>query len=92
MSTASVEQQEHESKGFGSQVPFESIDEPGCYVDNWDGHMLRIPENAISSDSSPGISISGKETLFVTKISGDPFIPISKARILAADHDLNVNF
>jgi hypothetical protein len=36
--------------------------------------------------------MTGKEPLFVTKISDDPYIPVSKARILTADWDMVVNF
>ena len=81
-----------ESKGFGSQVPFESIHEPGCYVSNWSGHLLRIPEDALKPGRSPVMDIVGAEPLFVTKISSDPYIPVTKARMLAADCDVAVNF
>jgi len=78
--------------GFGTQVPFESINEPGCYVCNWSGHLLRVPEDAIKPGRSPLICITGINPLFVTKICNDPFIPVNKARILAADCDLPVVF
>ena len=81
-----------QGKSFGTQVPFESINEPGCYVTNWTGHLVRIPDDAIKPGRSPLMSIIGTETLFVTKISSDPFLTISKARMLAADCDIAVNF
>ncbi|MFQ5463758.1 MAG: hypothetical protein ACE5E5_14170 [Phycisphaerae bacterium] len=77
---------------FGTQVPFESIDSPGCYICNWSGHLLRIPEDGVKSGRSPLLEIKGTEALFVTKICNDPFIPLSKARMLAADCDVAVNF
>jgi len=80
------------TKGFGTQVPFESINESGCYICNWSGHLLRIPEDAVKPGRSPLLSIKGPETLFVTKVSNNPFIPLSKARMLAADCDVSVNF
>ncbi len=83
---------EQDSKGCGSQVPFESINEPGCYVCNWTGHLMRVPEDAIKPGRSPLMSITGTERLFCTKISCDPFLTISKARMLAADCDVAVNF
>lgn len=82
----------YDTKGLGTQVPFESINEPGCYVCNWSGHLLRVPEDSIKPGRSPLISLKGTEPLFVTKISGYPFIPVSKARMLAADCDVLVNF
>ncbi len=78
--------------GFGTQIPFEAINEPGTYVTNWSGHLLRIPEDALKPGRSPVIEILGNEQLFVTRISNDPFVPVTKARMLAADCDVVVNF
>ncbi len=83
---------EYGTKGFGAQVPFESINEPGCYVCNWSGHLLRIPEDSLKPGRSPLLSMMGTEPLFVTKITDNPFVPISKARLNAADCDVAVNF
>ena len=82
----------YDSRNVGTQVPFESINEPGTYVCNWSGHMLRVPDDAIKPGRSPLMSITGSTPLYVTKISDDPFVAISKARLLAANCDLNVNF
>ena len=83
---------EQNTKGFGTQVPYDSINEPGCYVCNWTGHLLRVPEDAIKPGRSPLMSITDVGPLFVTKLCSDPFIPVSKARLLAADCDQIVNF
>ena len=77
---------------FGTQIPFESISEPGCYVCNWNGHLLRIPEDGVAAGRSPLINIIGNEPLYVTMISDNPFIPVTKAKMLACNFDLNVNF
>ena len=79
-------------QGFGTQVPFESISEPGCYIFNWSGHLLRVPEDGVKPGRSPLLTIASAETLFVTKISNNPYVPLSKARMLAADCDVTVNF
>jgi len=76
----------------GTTVPFESINEPGCYVCNWSGHLLRVPEDGVAPGRSPLVSIVGREQLFVTKISSNPYIPATKARILAANCDVFCNF
>ena len=83
---------EFEAKGIGMQIPFEGINDPGCYVCNWSGHLLRVPEDSIKPGRSPLMLIKGTEPLFVTKISNDPFVSVSKARQVAADCDLPVNF
>ncbi len=82
----------YENKTRGTQVPFEAIQDPGTYICNWSGHLLRVPEDALKPGRSPLICITGSEPLFVTKISDDPYVAISKARLLAANCDLGVNF
>jgi hypothetical protein len=81
-----------EEKAQGQVVPFEKIEEQGAYVCNWSGHLLRIPEDAVCSGRSPLITINGSETLFVTKISDNPFLTLTKARLIACNLDVAVNF
>lgn len=76
----------------GQVVPFCSINEPGTYVCNWSGHLLRVPEDAITPGRSPLINIVGPDELFVTKICDNPFIPVTKARLMASNCDVAVNF
>ncbi len=82
--------------GFATQagtcVPFDSIQEPGCYICNWSGHLLRIPEDGITPGRSPLINMVGHDPLFVTKISDNPFVTVTKARLLASNYDLPVCF
>ena len=80
------------NSGYGMKVPFEGINEPGCYVCNWSGHLLRVPEDGVAAGRSPLINVIGPEPLYVTKISDSPFIPLTKARMLACNCDINVNF
>lgn len=82
----------HERIGFGTQIPMEAINQPGCYVCNWSGHLLRVPQDGIKPGRSPLAQFVGAEPLFVTLISTDPFIPLTKARMLAAECDVIVNF
>lgn len=95
MTTQTVSSRQRESttnRGFGTQIPFDAIDEPGCYVCNWSGHLLRVPEDGVKPGRSPMINMSGDAPLFVTRISENPYIPLSKARLLAADCDVAVRF
>ena len=73
-------------------IPWDNINESGTYVCNWSGHLLRIPEDGVTLGRSPVVNIVGCEPLFVTKISCDPFIPVTKARLLASNFDMMVNF
>ena len=81
-----------DGKPNGQVIRFECISEPGAYVCNWSGHLLRVPEDAIAPGRSPLITIVGVDNLFVTKISDNPFVTLTKARLEAANADVNVNF
>ncbi len=83
---------EGQSATFGATIPFEAISESGCYVCNWSGHLCRVPEVGVAPGRSPLINIVGTEQLFVTKISDNPYITLTKAKMLACNCDLNVNF
>ena len=89
MSTKSTEK-EHQTQGL--RLPFASINEPGAYCTDRSGHLVRIPEDAVNPGRSPELEILGNDTVFVTKLSDDPFIPVTKARMIAADFDLTVRF
>jgi hypothetical protein len=76
----------------GISGPFERISQPGCFVVNKTGDLIRIPDDALVEGRSPTIDIVSREPWFVTKISSDPYLPLRKARAVAADMDLHVNF
>ncbi len=76
----------------GQTLPWSSISEPGCYVCNWSGHLLRVPEDGVALGRSPLINMVGSEALFVTKISNNPFVPVTKAKLLACNADVHVKF
>jgi len=90
--TQNVNTQFAQNEFCGQQVPFGSINTPGCYVCNWSGHLLRIPEDGITPGRSPLVNMVGQVPLFVTKISDNPYITLTKARLLASNFDVNVNF
>ena len=76
----------------GTTIPFEGINAPGCYICNWSGHLVRVPEDGVAPGRSPMLNIIGSEQLFVTKISDNPFITLTKARLVASNFDCAVNF
>ena len=81
-----------DGKPNGQVIPFDCICEHGTYVCNWSGHLLRVPEDDIAPGRSPLMTIVGSDKLFVTKISDNPFLTLTKARLEAANADVNVNF
>ena len=78
--------------GYGTTVPFDSIQEPGAYICNWSGHLLRVPDDGITPGRSPLVNMVGCETLWVTKIHDNPYCTVTKARLIASNYDLPVNF
>ncbi len=74
------------------QIIFGNLGEAGTYLLNETGHLLRVPEDAVKVGRSPVIEILSREPLVVTKLSDDPFLTINKARMIAADLDLGINF
>ena len=80
------------TKSVGMILPFDAINEPGAYVCNWSGHLLRVPQDGVTPGRSPLINIVGNEPLTVTKISEDPYITITKAKLVASNFDVAVNF
>ena len=76
----------------GATFPFEGISEPGCYICNWSGHLLRVPEDGVAPGRSPLINMVGGQPLYVTKISDNPYLTLTKARLLASNFDVSVAF
>lgn len=74
------------------RLPFTKINEAGAYVSQTTGHLLRIPDDAVKVDRSPLIDLVADEPQVFGKISDDPFVSLTKARMLACDLDLPVRF
>ena len=92
MNAAGTQSKYSDGNPLGQVMPFESICSPGAYVCNWSGHLLRVPEDGVTAGRSPLINIVGPGNLFVTKISENPYIPVTKARLLCCNYDVAVNF
>ncbi len=76
----------------GTTLPFANINEPGAYICKWSGHLLRVPDDGVTGGRSPHLDIVGYDPPLVTKIANNPFITITKARMIAADLDVSVGF
>jgi hypothetical protein len=77
---------------LGVSIPFDEIDEPGAYVCNWSGHLLRVRGDALDHRHEGSVNLVGSEPLLVTKISDNPFIATHRARSIASQLALAVNF
>ncbi len=74
------------------QLRWPDISQPGSYVFNSTGQLCRVPPDAIKEGRSPTIEITGTREVVMTRISPNPFDPITSLRMKAADLDLPVNF
>jgi hypothetical protein len=74
------------------ELPWNEINEPGCYLVIGSGNLVRIPSDAIAPGHSPLITISSNGETRVAKISDNPATPISTLRAIAADNDYFVQF
>ncbi len=80
------------SANIGVRMLFDAIRQPGCYVCDWSGHLVRVSEGAIARGSAMLPSVMGSNPLYVTKISDDPQLEIEKAKGIARDLELSINF
>jgi len=80
------------SFGDITSVAFDQISEPGAYVLHGSGFLVRIPEDALKAGRSPLVDIVSNEPMTMTKLSGNPYITLTKARLIACDLDIEVNF
>jgi hypothetical protein len=72
---------------------WDSISGPGAYVSCETGHLYRIPPVALAEGHSPVIQVLGPEgEEMVACLSPNPYAPVAKLRLLAADADIEPRF
>ena len=76
----------------GPTLVFDQIENPGCYVTNDSGLLLRVPQDALGRGRSPLMEVVSNDPWIVTRISEDPYLPLSNARMAAADLDIKIQF
>ena len=72
--------------------PLGDVTEPGAYVCRESGDLVRIAPTGAASDSSELIERQEAEPVYVVRIHPDPFVAISRARVLAANLDVEISF
>ena len=68
------------------------INEPGCYLFTEWGCLARVPSDGVVEGRSPRITFYSGTNPVCCKLSDDPYISVSQARQIAADHDYPVGF
>ena len=87
------ESTDYGARSSGPHVLLQDIAEAGAYVCHWSGDLLRVTEHEIPQHNVPESAEAPQDQLLqTTKISGDPFIPISQARFLASNFDIDISF
>ncbi len=74
-------------------VPYillDEVTERGAYVSHRTGDLIRVVSTGASSGDSELIDKHSTEPIYVTQISQDPFVPISQARIAAANLNIEI--
>jgi len=89
---ASRERQTPEIQTPGLTVPLHALDEPGTYICNWNGHLLRIPEAELDASRFAAIRRADSQPWTVTRLSADPHISRFEARALANSLGLSTSF
>lgn len=75
-----------------TEVAWEDVSDPGCYVDEASGDLYRIPKEALVTGASPVVVRESSGASRLRQISNDPFMPTLKARLLCAQHNIQPNF
>jgi hypothetical protein len=74
------------------KILLSEICSPGAYVCHWNGDLLRVTDGPVfdQPEAKEMEAPAGGEPRYVTQISPDPFIPLSRARMIAANMDLEI--
>jgi hypothetical protein len=75
-----------------TEVAWEGVVEPGCYVEVGSGDLYRIPHEALIRGSSPIIRKESLGASRLVQLSKDPFITTVEARMLSAENNVKPNF
>ena len=75
-----------------SEITWEAIDEPGAYVERGSGDLYRFPKEALIPGASPSIVKESRGASVLVKLTDDPFVTTFKARLMAAQNNIEPNF
>ena len=83
----------HATRRFSlPEVAWESVNEPGAYVEKGSGDLYRIPKEALIPGASPAIVKESRGASVLVRLSEDPFLTTFKARLLCSQNNLEANF
>jgi len=74
------------------ECSWEDVHQPGAYVEKGSGDLFRIPKEALLNGGSPLIVKQSRGASRLVMISIDPYITTERARMLAAELNVQPNF
>jgi len=74
------------------ECAWEEINQPGAYISRDTGRLFRIPKEALAPGNSPLIHQENREAEKFVKVSDDPYVTSLKARMVAAENNVQPNF
>lgn len=74
------------------QMPWESVSEPGAYVELGSGDLYRFPQEALVPGASPIIKKQSTGASRLVQVSKNPFVTTLEARLICAEHNIKPNF
>jgi hypothetical protein len=74
------------------ECAWEEISQPGAYISRDTGSLFRIPKEALAPGSSPLIHQENRDAERFVKLSDDPYVTSLKARMVAAENNVQPNF
>jgi hypothetical protein len=74
------------------EVSWESLNEPGAYVERGSGDLYRVPKEALIPGASPMIRKESAGASRLVRLSSNPFVTTLEARLLACEHNIQPNF
>jgi hypothetical protein len=85
-------QQPERNSASHPEVSWDALESPGFYVSRLTGNGYRVPAEALIKGASPVIEQISVRPSRLVKLSENPFIPLIKARNLAANCNIEPNF
>ncbi len=74
------------------EVTWETINEPGAYVELGSGDLYRVPKEALIPGASPVIHKESRGASRLAQISRNPFVTTLQARLICAQYNIDPNF
>lgn len=75
-----------------SEVTWDTLHEPGAYVERGSGDLYRITLEALNKGGSPVIYKESHGASRLVQISKNPFVTSLEARLRCAKHNIDPNF